>query len=436
MTQTFDGLWAGLWAILSSNVIVAVLTFATLALTSRALAPAGLGLLVLIEAYGRLFDQILRLEPTQALIRLATDQKNNPDGAPFRRLIKFGILLDVAGSVLAATAAILLLPFVGGWFGFDDTGSGLVLLFCLTLLVPAPMTARALLRLFDRFSLYARINVATALLRLAGTVLLYWLGAEIQHFVILLCAVSLFERLAPSVVCWPILQRASGRGVMATPLRGLLGENTGLWRFIWAANLSVLARGSTRQFDVPILSGFVGLTEIGLYVLAKRFAMLLIRVGSPVQLVVYPRMCELVSRGDSARIAQFVTAMMVCFASLSVVGLAVFYLIGTPLVATVFGAEFTAAVPLILVQLVGACLLLMGTILNSALQAVRREGQLLTISVIAALLFFLPIPILVPAYGIIAACYLFAGVGAIVVLGCALSFRSALRASPQRPARE
>ena len=91
MAQTFDGLWASLWAILSSNVIVAGLTFVTLALTSQTLAPAGLGLLVLIEAYGRLFDQILRLEPTQALIRLATDHKNDPSGRPFRRLVKFGI---------------------------------------------------------------------------------------------------------------------------------------------------------------------------------------------------------------------------------------------------------------------------------------------------------------------------------------------------------
>ena len=101
-----------------------------------------------------------------------------------------------------------------------------------------------------------------------------------------------------------------------------------------------------------------------------------------------------------------------------------------------FGDEFVAAVPLILIQLVGACLLLTATIMNAALQAVRREGQLLTISTIAALAFFLPIPILVPIYGVEAANYLFAALGCIVFAGSGVSFASTMRVlRQQRPAK-
>ena len=69
LPQSFEGLLGSLGVILSSNLAIALLTFGTFALTTRALSPEGLGLLVLIEAYGRMFDLVLRLEPSQALIR-------------------------------------------------------------------------------------------------------------------------------------------------------------------------------------------------------------------------------------------------------------------------------------------------------------------------------------------------------------------------------
>lgn len=416
-----------LGVILSSNLMIAVLTLGTLALTSQALGPAGLGLLVLIEAYGRIFDLIMRLEPTQALIRMAMPCRDTPDAPQFRRLVRFGILLDAVGSALATVTALACLPLASTWFGFDPLMQPLVALYCLTFLIPAPMTANALLRLFGRFGTYARTTVLTAVFRLAMAGVLYALDAGLQSFVLLLCAVSCIERLAPSLICWPILRRKAGPGLLRTPLAGLLQENTGLWSFILSANLNVFARNSTRQFDVAVLGGFVAPAELGLYVLAKRFAMLFVRVGAPMQLVVYPRMCELVARNDLAQLWRFVTAFLFAFTAICTCGLAAFAVIGGPLVALAFGPEFVEAVPYILIQLAGASLFLTGVIFNSALQAISRVGQLVAVSAIAAAVFFVSIPFVVPAYGVLAASSLNLLVGLVWSGGCALVFAWAIR---------
>ena len=430
--RTFDGLWGSLGIILSSNVAVSGLTFATLVLTSRSLSPAGLGMLVMIEAYGRIFDQVLRLEPSQALIRQGTLHGRRSHGGPFRRLVKFGFMLDVGGSILAGAVAICLLPLFDAWFGFTTDTTALVLLFCVTLLVPAPMTSQAMLRLFDRFGLIARINVATALLRLAGTAGLWAIGGGLVHFVLLLCAVSIFERVLPTLVCLPLLRRRCGRGIGRTGLDGLQSENEGLWTSVWTANLNVLARSSIRHFDVVALSGFVGPGEIGLYVLGKRFAMLLIRLGSPLQLVVYPRMCQFAASRNLPEMARFVATLAACFAGLSAIGLLAFHLAGAGFVSRVFGADFVAATPIIFVQLAGACLLLLATILNAALQAVRREGQLLTVSVMAAAAFYAPLPFLVPQQGVMGASFLYLLASVIVLVGCSVAFAAALRSERRR----
>lgn len=430
--QTFDGLWGSLGIVLSSNVVVSGLTFATLVLTSRSLSPAGLGMLVMIEAYGRIFDQVLRLEPSQALIRQGTLHGHRPDDGPFRRLVKFGFMLDIGGSILAGAVAICSLPLLVDWFGFSPETTLLVVLFCLTLLVPAPMTSQAMLRLFDRFGLIARIHVGTAMLRLAGTAGLWALGGELVHFVLLLCAVSIFERVLPTLICLPLLLRRCGNGIGRTGMAGLQAENEGLWRSVWAANLNVLARSSIRHFDVVALSGFVGPGEIGLYVLGKRFAMLLIRLGSPLQLVVYPRMCQLAAGRKLPEMVRFVATLVACFAGLSALGLLAFHLAGAAFVSRVFGADFAAATPIILVQLAGACLLLLATILNAALQAVRREGQLLTVSILAAVAFYAPLPLLIPEQGVMGASFLYLLASAIVFFGCSVAFAAALRSERRR----
>lgn len=434
LPRSFEGLLGSIGVVLSSNLAVALLTFGTFALTTRALSLTELGVLVLIEAYGRVFDQALRLEPTQALIRMGMNHRDDPQAPPFRRLVRFGFLLDFGGSIFAAALALACLPLVGPWFGFDAGAQRLAAIYCLTLLVPAPMTANALFRLFGRFGLYSRISVLTVAFRLVATAALYAAGLGFQAFVLLLCADSVISRLAPTIRCWPLLRRNAGPGVLREPLAGLRRDHPGLWHFILASNLNVLARNSTRQFDVAALGGFVSPAELSFYVLAKRFAMLVIRLGTPVQLVVYPRMCELVAKGRLGQLSHFVGAFSLALLGMFACGLAVFALVSQPLVAWVFGPDFVAAIPNILVQLAGASLFLTGKVLASALQAVHRVGQLLTVSIITAAVFFVPIPLLVPHYGVMAASWLGLAVGVVWLGACAWAFARAIRSLRDAPA--
>lgn len=428
LPRASGGLLGSLLLILSSNAAIALLTLGTFALTSQALSPAGLGLLVLIEAYGRMFDQVLRLEPSQALIRMGMPYRDAAHEPAFRRLVKFGFLLDAGGSVLAAAAALACLPLLSGWFGFDASVQPLVVLYCLTFLIPAPMTATALFRLFGRFGLYARVTVFSSLFRLVMTGVLFLSGGDLKAFAFLLCAASCVERLLPLFYCWPLLRQRMGSGLAGTPLAGVTQEGGGLWRFILASNLNVLARNSTRQFDIAALGGFVSPAELSFYVLAKRFAMLVIRLGSPVQLVLYPRMCELMARHDPARLLRFVLASVGTLLGLGLCGLGLVALAGQPLVALAFGPDYVAALPNILVQLAGACLFLTGKVFGSALQTVGRVGQLTAASVATAGVFFLPIPFVVPPYGVIAASWLGLLSGLAFLGICALVFARALAA--------
>jgi len=433
MLQPFEGILGNVGIVLSSNAVIAGLGFLTLAFVSQALGPAGLGTLVLAEAYARAFDTLLRLEPTQALIREGTRHRAAADRSPFLRLIKFGLALDVIGSVGAAVLAMVSLAYIGGWFGFGDDEIGYALIFCAAMLVPAPTTMIGLFRLFSRFKAYSRTLVLSAALRALASGILFLAGAGLEAFVIMTAVMVAVERLLPSVLAWAILRGHIGPGLARTPLRGINAENPGLWRFIVMVNMNAQARSSIRRYDVIALGTLIGPAELGLYIIARRISMVLFRIGAPLQLVAYPRICELVNDGKIQRMVRMVLAVCGMFLAASAVAVIAYLAVGPYLLVTVFGAEYSGATSLVLYQLIGACLLLSSTILNGALQALRKEGQLLAVSIVASLSFFLPLPFIVPATGVVGASLLHMLVGLVWCAGAGLIFYRSLTIPSFRP---
>lgn len=433
MLQPFEGILGNVGIVLSSNAVIAGLGFLTLAFASQALGPAGLGILVLSEAYARAFDTLLRLEPTQALIREGTRHRTAEDRSPFLRLVKFGLTLDIVGSAGAAVLAMVTLGYVAGWFGFGEDEIGYALMFCVAMLVPAPTTMIGLFRLFSRFKAYSKTLVLAAALRAAAAGILLLAGAGLGAFVVMTAVMVAVERLLPSILGWAILRGHIGPGLARTRLRGVVGENPGLWRFIVMVNMNAQARSSIRRYDVIALGTLITPTEMGLYIIARRIAMVLFRIGAPLQLVAYPRICELVNDGKIQRMVKMVLAVCGMFLASSALAVAAYLAVGPYLLVKVFGEEYSGATTLVLYQLIGACLLLSSTILNAALQALRKEGRLLAVSIAASLSFFLPLPFVVPTAGVLGASLLHMLVGLVWCVGAGVIFYRALSTPALRP---
>ena len=88
---------------LSGHLTAAALGLIALALTARALGPEQLGLLALIEAYARVVDRFIRVEPWQALIKYGADALEGDRPEDFRSLLKFGVLVDIGGAAGSAS---------------------------------------------------------------------------------------------------------------------------------------------------------------------------------------------------------------------------------------------------------------------------------------------------------------------------------------------
>lgn len=413
-----EGVAGHIGTLFSANVVVAVLGLGTVIVTARALGPAGVGLLALIEAYARLVNQVVRVEPSQALIKYGSEALEAGDTARFFRLVKLSTLIDIVGALCACAVAWACLSLARDWFGFDPEQTRFAGYFLMAIPFFVSATPIALLRLLQRIKLYARLLVGMAALRLAVTTALWLAGADFAVFLGFLIAYTIVENLVPVVLGWRVLRAQYPQAGLSHPLSGVLRENPKLPRFIFSANANVLARNSTRQLDTVVLGGLVGVSDIGNYQIAKRIGLAALRLARPVQFVVFPKLSQLWARGETRRLTALTLRLNGLLGLLGLVAVGLVWLVGDTAIRLLFGPDFAGAVPLLVLHMAAAGCLLFGAVLNPALLSIGQDKALLGITLLATAIFFAGLGPLVSQYGIIAASALHVVFNLVWSAGC------------------
>ena len=136
-------------------------------------------------------------------------------------------------------------------------------------------------------------------LRAVGAILVLWLvSPTIQAFFIWQTLVSIIQTVTAGMVlkkCLPI-SKATSRFTF-TLLRKI-------WRFAAGVTLITIMAILLTQMDKIILSKMLSLETFGYYTLATLVASSVALLASPIQVAVFPRFSQLVSKGDEKELAR------------------------------------------------------------------------------------------------------------------------------------
>jgi O-antigen/teichoic acid export membrane protein len=430
--SSYDDIVKNIGIVFSANAIVAILGLCTLMVFTHSVGVIGLGLLALIEVYPRLVDQVVRFEPSQAVIRYGTAAVTKGDDRALFKLIKWATIFDFCGAAIAAILALTTLHFANYWLKLSPTDLQMANIFAATLFFFVSATSVSVMRLLGRFDLYAKTLVLAAFLRFGAAVILWWIDAPFVAFFWLIVVDALLQHIIPFVISWRLLFRKMDTSIRSIPIKGVIDENPGILRFIFNANANVLARNSTKQFDIFLLAGLVGQAEIGLYQLAKRVAMSALRVSKPIQTVVFPKLTQLWESGEKDQLVKLVIKFNFILACIGVPIILLFLLWGDFFIGVLFGAEFKDARPLMAIQLTASTILMSTSIFNATLLSTNQDRELLLVTLCSSSVFLLGILVFVPSFGIIAASWLTLAMNIIWALGCGYFFMRITR-SKNRP---
>lgn len=415
------------WTV-SAQLVVSLIAVATLFITARALGPAGLGILALVEAYVRIVDLVLRLEPSQAVIRYGVRMQEQDDRAAFARLIKLSIAIDAGGSLLAGLVCILLATLAARLTGLPaEDGPHYVYLVALGLFFSFRPTGIAVLRLFDRFDLLARADVAAAAIRLALTVVAWQAGLGIWAFMAILLVQSLLDGLLAFALAMKLVRGHGVRGVARGDLRQALAENAGFLSFLWNSNFNVILRQSVNRLDVLAVGALLDLQAVGFYQLGKKVMTRANKLAAPVRQVVFPELSRLWAKGQTARFQRLVgRTSLVILAVQLVIALPILWYMET-VIRILFGPDYAGAGAVMSILLVSSIVFASGVILNPALLAMGKDRLLVRVTTLSTVIFALSFVPLVHLYGVEGA-----AVGNLIfnlawTAGCLLGFHGVRR---------
>lgn len=407
-----------------SQLFISIAAVVTLFITARALGPAGLGILALVESFVRIVDLILRLEPWQAVIRYAIQAQHRGDTAAFLRLIKLSVLIDAAGGVLAGVVCMILAPFVAPLIGLPEgVGEEYIWVMALGLFFSFRPTAIAVLRIFDRFDRLAWVDMISALVRLLLTVVAWLAGLGIWAFLVILLVQSLLDGLLAFAVALQELRKRGHHGALTAQGLAALRENPGFLRFLWNSNFNVILRQSANRFDVLVLGAMMSPAAVGVYQLGKRVMNRLTKLAGPLRQTIYPELARL---WDKGKIHQFNRLVLIFSASILLLQLVIavpFMLNMERVIAVLFGPAFAGAGPVMNILLISAIIFASGVALNPALLAMGKDRMLVRVTMLSTLLFALSFLPFVHFWGVEGAAASNLIFNLTWTIGCALAFR-------------
>jgi O-antigen/teichoic acid export membrane protein len=417
----------------SGNASAVGLGMISLAVSAQMLGPALLGILATIEGYGRMVDQIVRLETWQALIRYGADALEKQDRNRFRSLVKLGVVMDLVGASSSAAVAFLAIPVVAHWLNWDSATSMMARVYCIAVLFGISSTPIGVLRLFNRFAAIAWLDPAIAAVRLGGVALIWAMNGSLWAFLILGIVLQCAQRVILGWMAWRELKAQGYVGIFSAPISNAGSRFPGIWSFILAANGTLLIRKSTQEIDLLAVAAIAGPAGAGIYHLVRKFTMTAAKAGAMMQQVVYPELARLWARRDLAAFATTIRQVEVLTIGFGLTLVGVTALAGDQIIRIIGGSKFEdAAMPLI-VQSFAALLFLSGSALRPGLASMGLQAKMMPTVIASAIAFYAILFTAVPQLGVVGAGLAHIAFNAIWLPASALLFTRSLRRAAVTP---
>jgi O-antigen/teichoic acid export membrane protein len=412
---------SGAWLFLPKTVS-AVLSLIYLAASTQTLGAANFGKFMLIFSFAQTISGFTSFQTWQILIRYGTALVHDRSYAKLAELTWFCMILDVIGAMLA-----LLVAAVGAWVladnqGWADSEAMAVIGFTALLVLSSRSTPTGLLRISDRFADAAVPDMLVPIIRLIGTGILVLIHPTVWGFL----AVWLLSELVPTIWIWAnVLRklklpfRLQGR----PSLSGFQASFPGIAKFALWSNAGSSFKLTSQQMVAVVVGFYVGATAAGFFRLGYQLGQVFARIGDAISMAIFTEYARVAHHGDAQDARNLLNRMIKVSAVAAVLVLAIVGLAGKPVIIWIFGAEFVAAFPLVMILGAATAVQFATLGLEPALLTAGKAGRVMLCSFAGAIVVALLLVWLMPVYGEVGAAFAMLGAAVVNAILLIISYR-------------
>jgi len=370
-----------------SRVVAAICGLATLAFAGRGLGVILFGTLILITSYAKAASGLSQFQSWQLIVRYGGHALANGETDQFKSSVGFAFALDLISGFGGMVLALLILPFLSGWFGIPDKYLWLALLYCTLLPAMTAATPVGVLRALDRFDLISWQQTVTPAVRalLAGAA--FASHAPFAAYVAVWYVTDLTGDLYLWFLAWRELRRERLlAGIRPTVRPALL---PGAWRFAIHVNLTSSLVAAWGPIARLIVGGLLGPAAAAIFRVASSLADSAQKPADLLGKAFYPE----VVRMDLATKKPWKLMLRGAMLATAVAGLVILLLVigGKELVGLLFGKDFLAAYPVMVALMAVPLLAVLSFPLPPMLYALDRPDAPLKARLGGTLIYFLSV---------------------------------------------
>ncbi len=289
-------------------------------------------------------------------------------------------------------------------------------------------TPLGILRIFDKFAAIAWLDPVAAVFRLVFIAIAAAMQAPLMTYLLILIFVQVAQRIALTLISYRTLRANHFTGFFRQPLKGVVGENLGMWPMIFSSNATILLRKSTQEVDVLAVGAFMGPAPAGIYQIARKLGYALTKAGGTLQQVSFPHLARLWARGEVEKFKKLVMQIEVMTLAGALACSLSLVIFAKPLILLIAGSQYLGATVPLIVHSIATLILLCGSALRPALANMGLQMKVLGIVAASAAAFYATLAIMVPNVGIVGASIAHLVANAITLPAIAVLYSRGLRA--------
>jgi len=163
----------------------AILSIVTTFLLTHFLSLRDFGIIVLVQTYSTVIQQVFGIQSWQSLVKYGSIQLEAKQQSNYLKILQVGFFLDVLGAILAFFASILFIFFLGKIFSIPQNEYLLVYIYSIGILFRLTSFPFASLRLANNYKQLNYYQILLALLKLLSVSALCFLS-EIDKFSVII----------------------------------------------------------------------------------------------------------------------------------------------------------------------------------------------------------------------------------------------------------
>jgi O-antigen/teichoic acid export membrane protein len=375
------GVFRNLSLLLGGKTVAAIVSTIYIVIVTRALGPAGFGVLVTINGWAVTVGGIVAFSGWHGIVRYGAQAQAAGDTSRLVRLARFMALVELGCGVTAMLIAFAFAGVAGQRLGWPPETEPVARWFALVILANMLTTPVGILQLAGRFDRMAIHPGLSPSLRLAGVLIVWLSGGGLRDYLIVWLVSGASEGLFMWWLAWPVFREMRGQVPLLGPVKGAVGENPGLVRFLATANADLTLRDFAPKAVPLIVGGVLGPAAAGIYSLASRAAVIIQQPATQLAQASYPVIAKLLAAGDiaAAKKLSWKTAGIAIATVVPIVFILAFF--SRQILELMGGKGFGAGAFVFILLTIGRAALLGAVPLSSLLLALGRTTTSILINV-------------------------------------------------------